>query len=39
MSVYSTLVGGRATFDMLGGLPQELAFPAVPCVTAQLSLG
>ena len=27
MKVHSTLSGGRATFDMLDGLPQELAFP------------
>ena len=27
MKVHSTLSGGRATLDMLDGLPQELAFP------------
>ncbi len=39
MSVHSTISGGRATLDMLDGLRQELAFPVVSCVTAQLSLG
>ena len=38
MRVHSTISGGRATLDMLDGLPQELAFPVVSRATEQCFL-